>query len=80
MRILGRCLAAMTAIFFDDTTLYFVGRCLDSHPERVVANAMRRDSSTIFSGGDSLTLVLDRRWPRPGASTTRSWNTASAVR
>ena len=46
-------------IFFDDTNLYFSGRCLDSHPEKIVANELRHDSVNIFNGGDSLTLVLD---------------------
>jgi hypothetical protein len=51
-------------IFFDDQNLYFAGRCLDSHPERIVANELRRDSTNIFSGGDSLTLVLDTFFDR----------------
>jgi Domain of unknown function (DUF5916) len=46
-------------IFFDDTTFYFSARCLDSQPDRIVANELRHDSSNIFNGGDSITLVLD---------------------
>jgi hypothetical protein len=46
-------------ILFDDENLYFSARCIDSHPERVVANEMRHDSVNIFNGGDSMTLVLD---------------------
>ena len=46
-------------IFFDDDNIYFSGRCLDSQPDRIVANELRHDSNNIFTGGDSLTLVLD---------------------
>jgi uncharacterized protein DUF5916 len=46
-------------IFFDDDNLYFSARCLDSHPEKIVANELRHDSVNIFNGGDSMTLVLD---------------------
>jgi hypothetical protein len=46
-------------IFFDDENFYFSARCLDSQPERIVANELRHDSSNIFNGGDSMTLVLD---------------------
>ncbi len=46
-------------VFFDDDNLYFSARCLDSHPERIVANELRHDSVNIFNGGDSMTLVLD---------------------
>ena len=46
-------------IFFDDDNLYFSARCLDSQPERIVANELRHDSGNIFNGGDSITLVLD---------------------
>ena len=46
-------------IFFDDENLYFSARCLDSQPERIVANELRHDSVNIFNGGDSMTLVLD---------------------
>ncbi len=46
-------------IFFDDSNFYFSARCLDSHPDRIVANELRHDSANIFNGGDSITLVLD---------------------
>lgn len=46
-------------ILFDDTNFYFSARCYDSQPERITANELRRDSSNIFNGGDSMTLVLD---------------------
>lgn len=51
--------ATQAWIFFDDNNLYFSGRCLDSHPEKIAANELRHDSNNIFSGGDTLTLVLD---------------------
>lgn len=46
-------------ILFDDTNFYFSGRFYDRQPDRIVANEMRRDGVNIFSGGDSITLVLD---------------------
>ncbi len=46
-------------VLFDDESLYFCARMLDSQPERIVANEMRHDSVNIFNGGDSMTLVLD---------------------
>jgi hypothetical protein len=46
-------------ILFDDTNFYFSFRAHDRQPERITANEMRRDSSNIFNGGDSMTIVLD---------------------
>ena len=34
-------------VMFDDVNLYIVCRCWDSHPERIVANDMRRDSTNL---------------------------------
>ena len=34
-------------VFFDDDNIYVVGRCWDSHPERMVANEMRRDGARV---------------------------------
>ncbi|MSO55367.1 MAG: hypothetical protein EXQ55_00330 [Acidobacteria bacterium] len=34
-------------VFYDDKNLYFSCRCWDTHPERIVANDMRRDSSNL---------------------------------
>jgi hypothetical protein len=45
-------------IFFDDTNLYVAARCWDTHPERDVANELRRDNSNIL-GNENLTFVLD---------------------
>src|SRR5881394_481927 len=35
-------------VFFDDRNLYVAARCWDSHPEREIANEMRRDSNNII--------------------------------
>ena len=34
-------------VFFDDDNVYVVGRCWDSHPERMIINEMRRDGSSV---------------------------------
>ena len=34
-------------MLFDDTNIYIACRCWDEHPERIVANDMRRDSSNL---------------------------------
>ena len=45
-------------VLFDDTNLYIACRCWDTNPERIVANDMRRDSSSI-SNQDGFTVALD---------------------
>jgi uncharacterized protein DUF5916 len=45
-------------IFFDDTSLYIAARCWDSHPEREVANELRRDNGNIL-GNENFTFVID---------------------
>ncbi len=45
-------------VLFDDDNLYIVGRCWDSHPERMVANEMRRDNFGIYLN-DNFAVVLD---------------------
>jgi len=50
-------------IFFDDTTLYVAVRCLDSEPDRIIANEMRRDSNNIFQN-DNVQLVIDTFYDR----------------
>jgi hypothetical protein len=45
-------------LLFDDDTLYFSGRCWDSHPERDVANEMRRDGQGTLDN-ESIALTLD---------------------
>jgi hypothetical protein len=51
-------------VFFDRENLYIVGRCWDSHPEREVADEMRRDNGRIFNNDEfafSLDTFHDRR-------------------
>jgi hypothetical protein len=45
-------------VMFDDANLYIVCRCWDTHPERIVANDMRRDSTNIRQN-DNFGVVLD---------------------
>ena len=46
-------------VFFDEHNIYVSARCTDSHPERIIANEMRRDHSNIFGVNDSFTVVFD---------------------
>ena len=43
-------------ILFDDANLYIAARCWDSHPEREVANELRRDNGNIL-GNENFTFV-----------------------
>jgi hypothetical protein len=45
-------------ILFDDDNIYIACRCWDEHPERIVANDMRRDSSNL-GNHDSLSVALN---------------------
>ena len=45
-------------VFFDDEHFYVACRCLDAHPERMVANDMRRDSSNLRQN-DNFGVLLD---------------------
>ncbi len=45
-------------IFFDDTNVYISARCWDSHPERWIANEMRRDSVAILQN-ENFAVILD---------------------
>lgn len=45
-------------ILFDDENLYVSARCWDSHPERDVANEMRRDSGNIIQN-ENFAFILD---------------------
>ena len=49
-------------VFFDDENLYVSARCWDSHPERMIANEMRRDSN-IFQNAN-FAVVLDTFYDR----------------
>ena len=51
-------------IFFDKTTLYIAARCHESHPERLVANELRRDHNNIIQNDNiafGFDTYLDRR-------------------
>jgi Domain of unknown function (DUF5916)/Carbohydrate family 9 binding domain-like len=50
-------------IFFDATNIYFAVRCLDSQPDRIIANEMRRDSNNVFQN-DNVQLVIDTFYDR----------------
>src|SRR5207249_8904500 len=45
-------------VLFDDDNIYFACRCWDQHPERMVANDMRRDSTNQFRQ-DNFAVELD---------------------
>jgi hypothetical protein len=45
-------------VFFDNENVYVAARCLDSQPERITANELRRDSNAIFQN-DNFGVVLD---------------------
>jgi hypothetical protein len=50
-------------ILFDDRNLYVSARCWDSHPERMVANEMRRDNTGIFQN-ENLAVLIDTFYDR----------------
>src|SRR4051812_8199433 len=35
-------------VFFDNDNIYVAARCWDDHPERIIANEMRRDNGNII--------------------------------
>src|SRR5436190_24378568 len=45
-------------IFFDDDNIYVSARCFESHPERRVANEMRRDINQLRQN-DTFGVLLD---------------------
>jgi hypothetical protein len=45
-------------VMFDDDNLYLACRCWDEHPERMVANEMRRDSPNLRNN-DNFAVALD---------------------
>jgi hypothetical protein len=45
-------------ILYDDDNVYFACRCWDRHPERIVANDMRRDSPNLRNN-DNFAVELD---------------------
>ena len=50
-------------IFFDDENVYISARCWDSHPEREVANEMRRDNMNL-SQNQNFAVILDTFYDR----------------
>ncbi len=46
-------------VFFDDTNLYVAARCWDSHPERMIANELRRDNSQAINGNEGFSISID---------------------
>ena len=53
-------------VFFDEDNIYIAARCLDSEPERLTANELRRDSNGIFQN-DNFGIVLDTFFDRRNA-------------
>ena len=45
-------------VFFDDKNIYVAARCTDTHPERRVANELRRDNFNLFEN-DNFAVILD---------------------
>jgi hypothetical protein len=45
-------------VFFDDDNVYVSVRCWDTHPEREIANELRRDGQGI-NQGENIALVFD---------------------
>jgi hypothetical protein len=45
-------------VLFDDDNLYLACRCWDEHPERMIANEMRRDSPNLRNN-DNFAVALD---------------------
>ena len=50
-------------VLFDDKNLYVAARCWDSHPEKMVANELRRDHGNIFNN-DNFAVALDTFYDR----------------
>jgi hypothetical protein len=46
-------------IMFDRDNVYVTARCWDSHPERIIANEMRRDSTNIVQSNDGFGFAFD---------------------
>ena len=50
-------------ILFDARNIYIAARCRDSHPERIIANDMRRDGSNV-SQNDNVSVIIDTFYDR----------------
>jgi hypothetical protein len=53
-------------VTFDSDHVYVALRCLDSHPERMVANEMRRDNNNMFQN-EYVGILLDTFYDRRNA-------------
>ncbi len=53
-------------VFFDEGNLYIAARCLDSRPDREVANELRRDHNNITQG-ENFSVVIDTFYDRRNA-------------
>jgi hypothetical protein len=53
-------------VFYDRENVYISGRCWDGHPERMVANEMRRDNIGLFLN-ENFAVVLDTFYDRRNA-------------
>ena len=51
-------------IFFDQDSVYVAARLWESEPDRVIANEMRRDNTTIFRGNDNFAFAFDTYYDR----------------
>ncbi len=45
-------------VFFDEDNIYVSARCWDSHPERMVANEMRRDNFNLYMN-ENFAVIFD---------------------
>ena len=50
-------------VFFDDDNIYVSARCWDSHPEKMVANEMRRDHRNIHTN-ENFAVIFDTFYDR----------------
>ncbi|MGE3957154.1 MAG: DUF5916 domain-containing protein [Vicinamibacterales bacterium] len=53
-------------VFFDDNNIYVSARCWDTHPERMVANEMRRDTNQLRQN-DTFAVLFDTYHDRRNA-------------
>ena len=51
-------------VFYDESNVYFSARLWDSHPERIIANEMRRDNRNIEFSSSSFAVILDTFYDR----------------
>jgi len=50
-------------VFFDDKNIYVSARNWDTHPERIIANELRRDNRNIFNN-DNFAVIFDTFYDR----------------